>query len=143
MSVISVRQADLEQLDNLYDLVGGMQTFQQLAAAFYQRVAHDPLLREMFPDDLQQPIEHLALFLAQRFGGPGTYSQQRGHPRLRMRHLPFRIGNAERDAWVRHMLAALDEVGIQDPARRLMQRYLEDSATFLINVPDTVPQITQ
>ena len=123
--------------------MGGIQTFQQLAAAFYQQVAHDPLLREMFPDDLQQPIEHLALFLAQRFGGPGTYSQQRGHPRLRMRHLPFRIGHAERDAWVRHMLAALNEVGIQDPARRLMRCYFEDSATFLINVPDTVPPITQ
>ncbi len=123
-------------IDTLYDVLGGMPTFQRLAAAFYGRVAADPVLRPMYPDDLRLSSEHLALFLAQRFGGPSTYMQQRGHPRLRMRHFPFQIGRAERNAWVEHMLAAMDEVGISEPARSLMQRFFEDSATFLINAPD-------
>ncbi len=123
-------------IDTLFEVLGGMPTFQRLADAFYRRVAADPVLRPMYPDDLQLSSEHLALFLAQRFGGPSTYMQQRGHPRLRMRHFPFRIGRAERDAWIEHMLAAINEVGIPEPARSLMQRFFEDSATFLINAPD-------
>ncbi len=123
-------------IDTLYEVLGGMPTFQRLADAFYRRVGDDPVLRPMYPDDIGLSSEHLALFLAQRFGGPSTYMQQRGHPRLRMRHFPFRIGRAERDAWVANMLAAMDEVGIPEPARSLMQRFFEDSATFLINAPD-------
>jgi len=119
--------------EELYELIGGMETCRRLAAAFYARVDVDPLLRSMFPHDLQLAIEHLGLFLAQRFGGPQTYSTQRGHPRLRMRHMPFQIGPAERDAWIGHMLAAMHEVGIAEPAYSIMQRYFEDSATFLIN----------
>ena len=133
------RHVDPQRLDTLYEQVGGMPAFERLASAFYRRVAADPGLRTMFPPDLTLPAEHLALFLAQRFGGPGTYGQQRGHPRLRMRHLPFRIGRAERDAWVGHMLAAMEEAGIPEPARGLMQRYFEDSATFLINAHDDLP----
>ena len=113
-----------------------MPAFQRLAAAFYARVDADPLLRPMFPGDLRLPAEHLALFLAQRFGGPATYSEQRGHPRLRMRHLPFRIGHAEREAWLGHMLAAMDEIGVAEPARSVMRHYFEESATFLINAAD-------
>lgn len=123
-------------IDTLYDVLGGMPTFQRLADAFYRRVGADPVLRPMYPADLRLSSEHLALFLAQRFGGPSTYMQQRGHPRLRMRHFPFRIGRAERNAWVENMLAAMDEAGIPEPARALMQRFFEDSATFLINAPD-------
>lgn len=119
--------------EELYELIGGMETCQRLAAAFYARVDVEPLLRSMFPDDLDQAITHLALFLAQRFGGPETYSTQRGHPRLRMRHRPFQIGQTERDAWLGHMLAAMQEVGITEPAYSIMRRYFEDSATFLIN----------
>jgi hemoglobin len=119
--------------DHVYAFIGGMETCQRLAAAFYARVDSEPLLRHMFPGDLQQAIDHLGLFLAQRFGGPTTYDARRGHPRLRMRHAPFRIGPAERNAWIGHMLAAMDEVGIQEPARSIMRRYFEESATFLIN----------
>ena len=123
-------------VDSLYDVIGGMETCQRLAAAFYGRVDSDERLRSMVPPDLGEAIAHLALFLAQRFGGPGTYSERRGHPRLRMRHHTFRIGVSERDAWIGHMLAAMDEVGIIEPARSLMGRYFEDSATFLINAHD-------
>ncbi len=123
--------------DNLYELIGGMETCRRLAAAFYARVDGDPVLRSMFPHDLSQAIDHLALFLAQRFGGPDTYSFQRGHPRLRMRHRSFQIGRAERDAWLGHMLAAMDEAGIHEPASSIMRRYFEDSATFLINAGHT------
>ena len=127
---------ELTRPDDLFQSLGGTPAFQRLAHAFYARVAADPLLRPMFPGDLQEPADHLALFLAQRFGGPGAYSEQRGHPRLRMRHRPFRIGPAERDAWLGHMLAAIDEVGVDEPARSVMRRYFEDSATFLINAAE-------
>ena len=122
--------------DDLYEHIGGMETCRRLAAAFYARVDSDPVLRSMFPHDLSQAIDHLALFLAQRFGGPDTYSVQRGHPRLRMRHQPFQIGRAERDAWLGHMLAAMNDAGIYEPASSIMRRYFEDSATFLINAGD-------
>lgn len=117
----------------VYNLVGGMPAFRRLADAFYRRVESDPFLRPMFQPDLEQAREHLALFLAQYFGGPDDYSQQRGHPRLRMRHLPFRIGPAERDAWVGHMLGALRDAELPESARATMEEYFERSATFMIN----------
>jgi len=117
----------------VYALIGGMPAFRRLADAFYRRVEGDSFLRPMFQPDLEQAREHLALFLAQYFGGPGDYSQQRGHPRLRMRHLPFHIGPAERDAWVGHMRGALDDAAIPEPARAMMEEYFERSATFLMN----------
>lgn len=118
---------------SIFAWVGGEETFYRLAEAFYARVDREPVLRHMFPADLTGPKERLALFLMQYFGGPNTYSQRRGHPRLRMRHLPFSIGQAERDAWVGHMLAAIDEVGIQEPVRSHMREYFENSGTFMIN----------
>ena len=121
---------------SVYEQVGGMETFRRLADAFYRRVEADPFLLPMFPGNLGPARERQALFLAQFFGGPTTYSEKRGHPRLRMRHLPFSIGKAERDAWVRHMADAMEEVGIEEPARTTMRRYFEDAATFLINRPD-------
>ena len=127
---------DTPNLDTLYGQIGVMTTVEHLAAAFYRRVAADPRLRPLFPDDLQPAIQHLALFLAQRVGGPTTYAQQRGHPRLRLRHRPFRIGRAERDAWVGHMVAAMDEVGMPAPARTLLHTYFADTGTFLINTTD-------
>src|SRR5262245_29352432 len=96
-----------------YDLVGGEPTFRKLVDEFYAGVAADPLLRPLYPDqDLAAANERLRLFLIQYWGGPGTYSAQRGHPRLRMRHAPFRIGPAERDAWVGHMRRAVDSLGL-------------------------------
>lgn len=110
-----------------------MDAFVRLVDVFYDRVKLDPVLSGMFPQDMAGPKERLALFLAQFFGGPQTYSETRGHPRLRMRHLPFAIGRAERDAWVAHMLAALEEAAIPDPPRSQMRSYFEDAATFMMN----------
>jgi hemoglobin len=86
---------------------GGQPFFDALVGRFYEGVATDPVLRPMYPDDLEESKAHLALFLGQYWGGPATYNQVRGHPRLRMRHAPFVIGPPERDAWLRHMLEAL------------------------------------
>ena len=117
----------------LYDQVGGMDTFRRLVDAFYQGVETDPVLRPMYPDDLTESREHLALFLAQYFGGPGTYSERRGHPRLRMRHLPFQVDAAARDAWLKHMRAAVDTVALPEPSRGLMLAYFAQVADFLVN----------
>jgi hemoglobin len=110
-----------------------MDAFTRLVDVFYERVKQDPVLTGMFPEEMTGPKERLALFLAQFFGGPQTYSEKRGHPRLRQRHLPFAIGRSERDAWVGHMLAALEEAAIPDPPRSEMRRYFEDAATFMMN----------
>ena len=122
----------------VFDLVGGEAPFHALAAAFYRRIDQEPAIRHMFPAELDGAIERLALFLIQYFGGPGTYSERRGHPRLRARHLPFRIDRAGRDVWVGHMLAAIDEVGIAEPARTAMRDYFERGATFMINAEEGV-----
>jgi hemoglobin len=119
----------------VYDLVGGEETFRRLVHAFYERVYADQLLRPMFPADRAGAEERLALFLMQYFGGPTTYSERRGHPRLRMRHFPFAIGAAERDAWLGHMLAAIDATGIAEPARTAMRDYFDGAATFMVNQP--------
>lgn len=119
----------------VYDLVGGMATFERLVDAFYRRVADDPILRPMYPENLGPPRERLTLFLAQFFGGPAAYSEQRGHPRLGMRHRPFRIDIPARDAWLHNMVAALDETGIEEPARSIMLQYFQKTATFLTNTP--------
>jgi hemoglobin len=112
----------------------GRDLFFALARAFYQRIPDEPRLSGMFPFDLTEPIEKQALFLIQFFGGPPDYAIRRGPPRLRMRHAPFRIGQAERDAWLQTMLAAMTEVGIPEPAAGVMRRYFAHTATFLKNV---------
>jgi hemoglobin len=119
--------------DSLFERVGGQGWFDDLVERFYVEVAADPVLRPLYPDDLRPGMRHLALFLGQYWGGPDAYSQERGHPRLRARHLPFAIGTAERDAWVRHMVAAVAgaELGADD--RQAIVGYFEETATFLIN----------
>ena len=117
----------------VFDLAGGLPAFVRLVGDFYDRVHADPALAPMFPADMTEAKEHLALFLAQFFGGPQEYSRRRGHPRLRMRHLPFTIGQQQRDAWLGHMLAALDASGIPEPAASDMRRYFEDGSAFMIN----------
>jgi hemoglobin len=119
----------------IYEAVGGEETFHRLVAAFYEGVEGDPVLRPLYPEDLAESREHLALFLAQYFGGPPRYSETRGHPRLRMRHLPFAIGPRERDAWLAHMEAALDRVAIPSPAREVMRDYFRRAADFMMNRP--------
>jgi hemoglobin len=117
----------------VYDQIGGDETFRRLVDAFYARVEQDPVLRPLVPADLAEGKEHQFLFLSQYWGGPARYAEQRGHPRLRMRHFPFAIGQRERDAWVGHMLAAIDEVGIPEPARSQMIEYFDRAGTFMIN----------
>lgn len=117
----------------VYDQIGA-DGFERLLAAFYRRVARDPVLRPMYPESDLAPAERrLRLFLEQYFGGPHAYSMERGHPRLRMRHQPFAIDQAARDVWVGHMLAALHEADIPEPARSTMQDYFERVATHMIN----------
>lgn len=126
-------------MDTLYERVGGELFFVDLVDRFYLGVAGDPLLRPLYPDDLTESSRHLALFLMQYWGGPSTYGEERGHPRLRMRHAPFVVGPAERDAWLRHMLAAL--LGLESASRvadadaRELRDYLEMAANSLVNSP--------
>jgi hemoglobin len=121
----------------VYEAVGGGPFFDALVAGFYAGVSGDPLLRPMYPEDLTDSRRHLAGFLTQYWGGPSTYSDERGHPRLRMRHAPFAIGEAERDAWLRHMLGSLDAVaaagGAPVEAVARVRVYLIDVADFLVN----------
>jgi len=118
---------------SVYDQVGA-EGIERVVAAFYRHVAEDPILRPMYPEaDLGPAERRLRLFLIQFFGGPSAYSDERGHPRLRLRHTPFRIDQAARDVWVRHMLAAVDECAIPEPANSIMRHYFERTATGLIN----------
>ncbi|MBZ0290718.1 MAG: globin [Anaerolineae bacterium] len=121
----------------VYEMVGGDAPFQQIVDLFYNKVDADPELRSMFPADLEPGKRWQFLFLTQFFGGPARYAEERGHPRLRMRHTPFPINNQARDRWLMHMLAAIDEVGIREPARGMMRDYFERSSAFMINLPDT------
>src|SRR5947209_5993105 len=123
----------MAQEQKIYEAVGGQQTFARLAEAFYARIERDPLLRPMYPRHLNCAIRHLGAFLAQFFGGPPEYNALRGSPQLKMRHKRFYIGQAERDAWVANMLGALDDVGIDGPARQAMEDYFTSTASFLIN----------
>ena len=111
----------------------GPDGFERLVRAFYRRVAADPLLSAMYPEDVEPAERRLRLFLIQLYGGPATYSEERGHPRLRKRHMGFRIDQAARDVWIRHMRAALDEAQIPEPTHSEMVRYFEASATAMIN----------
>lgn len=114
---------------------GGEEFFTTLVGRFYEGVAADPLLRPLYPDDLAESKAHLALFLMQYWGGPRHYSDQRGHPRLRMRHAPFVIGRAEADAWLRHMTAAVTAAHMAPDDQRELLDYLAMAAQSLINAP--------
>jgi len=107
--------------------------FYKLVDEFYSRVEEEPLLRPMYPQDLTLPKENLVLFLIQRTGGPSTYSDKKGHPRMRARHMPFKIGQAERDAWMKHMTAALDSVPELAPHRQALWEFFDNFSTFMIN----------
>ena len=124
----------MDLLDTQVYALIGEDGFRRLVAGFYRRVAADDVLSPMYPkDDLVGAEDRLRGFLIQRFGGPQTYSQQRGHPRLRMRHAPFAIDQAARDRWIEMMSAALDEVDTPPAARPLLDRFFADAATFMIN----------
>jgi len=117
----------------VYESVGGEPGFRRIVARFYAGVAGDPVLRPLYPVDLTESEHWLALFLMQYFGGPATYSEQRGHPRLRMRHFPFAIGQAERDAWMTHMRAAVEDEALPEPVATALLDYFDRAATFMMN----------
>ncbi|MFD0853686.1 globin [Actinomadura adrarensis] len=117
-----------------YEAVGGEETFRRLVHRFYQGVADDPVLRPLYPEeDLGPAEERLRLFLIQYWGGPSTYSQQRGHPRLRMRHVPFVIGEPEREAWLRHMRDAVDELELPPDLEKMLWDYFTMAAQSMVN----------
>jgi hemoglobin len=119
-----------------YEQVGGEETFRRLVHRFYQGVAEDPLLRPMYPEeDLGPAEERFLLFLMQYWGGPRTYSERRGHPRLRMRHAPFPVDSAARDAWLRNMRVAVDELGLAEEHEKQLWDYLTFAAASMINTP--------
>ena len=125
------------QAETFYEQVGGEPTFRRLVAAFYRGVAEDPLLRPMYPEeDLGPAEERLTLFLMQYWGGPRTYSDERGHPRLRMRHAPFTVDRAAHDAWLRHMRAAVEGLGLAEDHQCQLWDYLEYAAASMVNTPD-------
>lgn len=118
---------------NVFEAMGGEPAFRKLVEHFYSGVAADPLLRPLYPEDLTASTDHLTLFLIQYWGGPGTYSEQRGHPRLRMRHQPFAIGQPERDAWFRHMSAAVDSLELEPSVRSALLDYFEAASLGMMN----------
>ncbi|OLT34072.1 hypothetical protein BJF84_19920 [Rhodococcus sp. CUA-806] len=126
-----------EPQQTFYDAVGGADTFRKLTATFYKQVEHDEILRPLYPEEDLAPAERrMRMFLEQYWGGPRTYSDERGHPRLRMRHAPFTIGPLERDAWLRCMhiaIASIDESVLDASHRAQLVDYMEMAANSMVN----------
>ena len=122
-------------MSSLYEAVGGEPVFHQLVEDFYAGVATDPILRPLYPEDLGPAEDRLRMFLVQYWGGPGTYSEQRGHPRLRMRHSAWQVGEPERVAWLTLMRAAVERIDVPDQARAMIWEHLERAAYSLVNHP--------
>ena len=124
-------------MTNFYERVGGSEVFPELVSQFYAQVAVDPILRPMYPDeDMKGAALRLQMFLEQYWGGPSTYSEERGHPRLRMRHAGFHIASAQRDAWLTCMRNAVMGLGLEKELEIEMLEYLEMAANSLVNQPD-------
>jgi hemoglobin len=122
--------------ETFYEEIGGFETFRRIVAKFYEGVAGDELLRPLYPDeDLGPAEERFLLFLVQYWGGPTTYSESRGHPRLRMRHAPFPVDQQARDRWLTHFRAALDSVQLTPEQDAQFWAYVTHAATFMINTP--------
>ena len=122
---------------NFYNQVGGKETFRKLVSNFYAGVATDDVLRPMYPEeDLGPAAERLQLFLEQYWGGPTTYSEQRGHPRLRMRHNPFKINPLARERWLLHMRAAVESLSLPPLQEAELWGYLDRAATAMLNSDD-------
>ena len=123
-----------EQAETFYDAVGGHETFRQLVHQFYQGVADDPVLRPLYPgQDLRPAEERLRMFLEQYWGGPTTYSLQRGHPRLRMRHAPFKINPEARERWLHHMRIAVASLELPADQHAVLWDYLQRAAHSMVN----------
>jgi hemoglobin len=118
----------------LFEAIGGTDTFRRLAKRFYEGVAGDEILKPMYPEEDLGPAEdRLRMFLEQYWGGPGTYQEQRGHPRLRMRHMPYKINPEARDRWLAHMRAAVDELELAPVHHEELWSYLERAAYAMLN----------
>ena len=121
-------------MTTFYDEVGGHETFQKLVHEFYLGVAGDPPLKAMYPEEDLGPAEdRLRMFLEQYWGGPTTYSERRGHPRLRMRHVPYAVTPAQRDRWLLHMLNAVDTLDLDEQHDGMLRDYLTRAAYSLVN----------
>ncbi len=130
----------MSQQPTFYDEVGGHETFERLVHRFYQGVRSDPELRALYPEEDLVPAERrLRMFLEQYWGGPTTYSQQRGHPRLRMRHAPFRVNPDARDRWLSHMKAAVESLRLAPMLESVLWDYLERAAYFMVNTMEAHP----
>nr|WP_158373828.1 globin [Cellulosimicrobium cellulans] len=126
--------AEARRRESFYEAVGGHVTFTRLVDAFYDGVAGDPVLKPMYPEeDLGPAKRRLTMFLEQYWGGPTAYSEERGHPRLRMRHMPFTVDPDARDRWLRHMRAAVDTLGLAPLHEATLWDYLERAAHSLVN----------
>ena len=128
---------ELDIAGNFFERVGGTETFTKLVVKFYEGVATDDVLRPMYPEeDLGPAAERLRMFLEQYWGGPSTYQEQRGHPRLKMRHMPFKINPLARERWLLHMRAAVDSIQLAPLLEAELWGYLEMAANSLVNQPD-------
>ncbi|HEX5018820.1 MAG TPA: globin [Actinomycetes bacterium] len=122
---------------SFYERVGGAPTFDRLVTVFYEGVASDEVLRPLYPEeDLGPAADRLRMFLEQYWGGPRTYSEQRGHPRLRMRHAPFRVDSTARDRWLMHMRTAVDAIELDDELDAELWNYLLMAAHSMVNTFD-------
>jgi len=122
---------------SFFDRVGGHPTFHQLVHEFYRGVATDEPLRALYPEEDLGPAEdRLRMFLEQYWGGPKTYSETRGHPRLRMRHVDYAVTPTQRDRWLKHMFAAIDTLDLDPMDDELMRGYMSHAANFMINAED-------
>ncbi|WP_226345251.1 globin [Agilicoccus flavus] len=120
-----------------YELMGGHETLVRLVDGFYAGVAQDPELRALYPEEDLGPAAHrLTLFLEQYWGGPTTYSDTRGHPRLRMRHMPFAVTPTQRDRWLHHMLGSLDALALAPDLDGALRDYLTRAAFSLVNAEE-------
>jgi len=129
----------MEQVEpTLYDAAGGMEFFERLVDAFYDGVERDDVLAPLYPEapDYSGARRRLTLFLAQYWGGPGTYSAERGHPRLRMRHFPFPVGPRQRERWMFHMTNAVESLTLDGPIRQALLDYFVMAADQMMNTPD-------
>jgi hemoglobin len=125
------------QTQTFFDEIGGQATIETIVRGFYAGVAEDEVLRPLYPEaDLEPAIDRLTKFLAQYWGGPTTYSEERGHPRLRMRHAPFTVDVDARDRWLAHFRAGLDAAGLTPEQDEQFWAYVNHAATFLVNAPD-------
>ena len=126
----------MTEAQTFYEEIGGFETFRRIVAKFYEGVADDDVLRPLYPEDDLAPAEERFLhFLVQYWGGPTTYSETRGHPRLRMRHAPFPVDQEARDRWLTHFRAGLDSVELTPEQDAQFWAYVTHAATFMINTP--------